>query len=346
MTEQDSHPPRPGGALHLTLEELRARGPLWPSTWVAVGNFDGVHIGHQRILRQAVTEANGATPIALTFHPHPQAVVGSGAPPALTTLAARFACIQSLGVRYTVCLRFDPVLARLAAEEFVETVLVQGLAARGVVVGYNFRFGHRAQGSPELLEQLGRREGFAVRVVPPVEVDGEVVSSSLVRRRLLAGQVEQAARLLGRPFRLPGRVVRGEGRGRQLGFPTANVAPDPELLLPGEGVYRARLTAGDGPALPAVAVISSRPTFAGGALALEVHILDFSGDLYGQRVTVEFLDRLRGIVRFASAAELRRQIEADVAVARQRFAAETPAGRPPVGEAAAPACGWPPVSAG
>ncbi|HEY8416548.1 MAG TPA: bifunctional riboflavin kinase/FAD synthetase, partial [Limnochordales bacterium] len=315
--------------------------PLWPATWVAVGTFDGVHVGHQRILRQAVAEAGGATPIALTFHPHPQAVVGGGAPPALTTLADRFACMEALGVRCTVCLRFDRVLAQLPAEEFVETVLVQGLAARGVVVGYNFRFGHRAQGSPELLEQLGQRHGFAVRVVAPVQVDGEVVSSSLVRRRLLAGQVEEAARLLGRPFRLPGRVVRGDGRGRQLGFPTANVAPDLELLVPGEGVYRARLKPQDGPALPAVAVISSRPTFAGGALALEVHVLDFNGDLYGQRVDVEFLDRLRGIVRFGSAAELRRQIEADVALARRRFAAG-----PAAGEPTAPPCGSSPVSAG
>lgn len=323
MTQHESGTSGPGVALHITLEELRARAPLWEATWVAVGNFDGVHAGHQGILQRAVSEAGrGTIPIALTFHPHPQAVVGAGPPPALTTLEDRSAYIRTLGIQCTVCLRFDQDLARLPAEEFVRTVLVEGLAARGVVVGYNFRFGHRAQGTPELLTALGAQSGFAVQVVDAVRIDGEVVSSTLVRRRLLQGEVADAARLLGRPFRLAGRVVPGDGRGRQLGFPTANVAPAPELLLPGEGVYRVRFHRHEGPPLPAVAVISNRPTFAGGTVALEVHVLDFSGDLYGERVEVEFLDRIRGIVRFASALELRRQIEADVATARERFAAE------------------------
>ncbi|HLT57446.1 MAG TPA: bifunctional riboflavin kinase/FAD synthetase [Limnochordales bacterium] len=331
MTQQSGPSPCDAGALHITLDELRARAPLWKATWVAVGNFDGVHTGHQRILRRAVAEAGGdAVAVALTFHPHPQAVVGSGPPPALTSVADRCAQIRALGIQCAVCLRFDRAVASLTPEEFVGQVLVDGFAARGVVVGYNFRFGHRAQGTPAQLQALGQVHGFLVRVEDAVRLDGEVVSSSLVRRRLREGDVEQAARLLGRPFRLAGRVVAGEGRGRELGFPTANVAPEPGMLLPGQGVYRVRLRAGDGPGLPAVASISSRPTFAGNDVALEVHVLDFAGDLYGQRVEVEFLDRLRGIVRFSSAQELCRQIERDVAEARTRFA------RAPVAPAAPP----------
>lgn len=338
MTQPHSPCHGAAGTLHVTLDELRERGPLFHATWVAIGNFDGLHVGHQRILKTAVAQAaGGAAPVALTFHPHPRAVVGSGAPPALMTFAARSACIRAFGVQCTVCLRFDADLARLPATDFVQAVLVKGLAARGVVVGENFRFGHRAQGTPQLLRELGHRLGFAVTVVEPVRCGGDIVSSSLVRRRLLEGDVEAAARLLDRPFRLSGRVVRGDGRGRTLGFPTANVLPDPELLLPGEGVYRVRFWRDGMEALPALAVISSRPTFTAGPVALEVHILDFSGDLYGEAVEVEFLDRVRGIVRFRSAEELRRQIQQDVAAARARFAADGQ-GRP---QPAASSCGGP-----
>mgnify|MGYP001440983326 CR=1 FL=1 len=321
MTKHASHCPDAAELLHVTWHELGKRGPLWPATWVAIGNFDGLHVGHRRILATAVSQAAGtAAPVALTFHPHPRAVIGCGAPPALMTLRARSAGIRALGVQSTVCLHFDADLARVPADEFVKHVLVGGLGARGVVVGDNFRFGHRAQGTPDLLRVLGQQYGFAVAVVEPVRCGGDVVSSSLIRRRLLEGDVEAANGLLGRPFRLPGRVVRGDGRGRTIGFPTANVQPEPEMLLPGEGVYRVRLWRGQ-EGLPAVAAISRRPTFVEGPVALEVHVLDFAGDLYGEAVEVEFLDRLRGIVPFGSAEELRRQIQQDVAMARARFAA-------------------------
>jgi len=323
MTDAAANLSCAAGAVHLTLDEIKRRGPLWPSAWVAIGNFDGLHVGHQRILRTAVAQSSGgAVPIALTFSPHPRAVVGSGAPPALMTLEARVAFMRALGVACTVVLRFDVAVARLSAAGFVRAVLVDGLAARGVVVGYNFRFGHRAQGNPELLKQLGEQHGFAVHVVDAIRSDGDVVSSSLVRRRLLSGDVEGAARLLGRAFRLSGRVVAGDRRGRTLGFPTANIEPEANLLLPAEGVYRVRFCPAGAEPMAALAVISNRPTFTAGPVALEVHVLDYQGDLYGQRVDVDFLDRVRGIVRFSSPEELRRQIEQDVAEARARFAAE------------------------
>ncbi|MBO8141008.1 MAG: bifunctional riboflavin kinase/FAD synthetase [Firmicutes bacterium] len=310
--------------LRLTLSTLRARAPLFPLSSIAVGNFDGVHVGHRRILETAAKWGArcGAAVVALTFDPHPQAVVGRGSPPALGTLDERLAQLRSAGARTTVCLRFDEELARLPARAFAEEVLKAGLGAAHVAVGFNFRFGHRAEGTVDLLKQIGLGSGFAVHAVGPVRVDGQVVSSSLIRERLSAGDVEGAARLLGRPYRLSGLVRTGERRGRTLGFPTANVEPRPGLVVPGEGVYRVRFAAGSGPDMAAVAVIGTRPTFGGRTLSLEVHVLDFHGDLYGQPAEVAFLDRIRGVSRFRSADELRRQIELDVKEARRRFKAE------------------------
>ena len=253
---------------HLTLDELRRRAPLWEPAAVAVGNFDGVHVGHARILRLAVEEAAaaGETPVALTFSPHPRAVVGGGPPPALSTVEHRARLMRKLGVARVVVLRFDRDVASLSPEAFVHDVLLEGLGARRIVVGEDFRFGRGAAGTPRLLEDEAGRRGAAVHVAPTVRApDGRVVSSSCIRRLLAEGDVEAAARLLGRPYAVVG-VPGGRGRSPD-GEPALRVDPAPELLLPGAGEYRAELWGehgddrGDDDArgVPVVAVIAAGP---------------------------------------------------------------------------------------
>ncbi len=294
--------------------------------FVAIGVFDGVHLGHQAILREMVAQARagGAVTTVITFDPHPDAVLRpSGAPPLLTTPAERERLIRALGVDEIAVLPFTPDLARLPARSFVDDLLWRRFRPSRVFVGYNFTFGHRGAGNPQLLAERGHRLGFDVQVFPPVKVAGEVVSSTLIRRYLARGEVERAARALGRPHRLPGRVVRGEGRGRALGFPTANLEVPAGLCRPGRGVYLVRVEgAGGGPGpLPGLANLGRRPTFRRADEAapdtLEVYLMDFSGDLYGRELTVEFLARLRGELVFPSAEALARQIAADVAEARR-----------------------------
>lgn len=323
-----------------SLEELRGASPLFQKSAVAIGNFDGVHKGHEHILRLAAmhASASGAVAVALTFDPHPRAVVGDGAPPALATPVQRRALVKKLGIEAIVALRFDKTVADLSPEQFVEDVLVRSLGARHVIVGDNFRFGRRAQGTTQRLEELGQRFGYAVHVVSPVLSDGDVISSSLVRKQVSSGDVAAAARLLGRDYAVTGVVVRGEGRGQTLGFPTANIVPAAGLLLPGPGVYLARVVATETPvsgvagagtgrehvfnSRPALAIVSDKPTFGFGKTVLEVHVLDYDGRLQGRELSVRFLDRLRDVIRFDSAAQLQTQMRSDVETARQRFQAD------------------------
>jgi riboflavin kinase / FMN adenylyltransferase len=265
---------------------------------VAVGEFDGVHLGHREVIAGNDT--------VLTFEPHPLRVVRpEAAPKLLTSLEAKTELIASLGVQELVVIPFDDGFAHQGPQEFVDHVLVERLGATHVSVGENFRFGHLAAGDPEMLQ---RAAGFQARIVPLVEVDGEVVSSSRIRALVLAGQVELAARLLGAPFQLRGEVVRGDQRGRELGFPTANIVPDEALVCPGHAVYAAR--AGDYCAAVNVGV---RPTFGTGrAVLVEAHLLDQDLDLYGQTLRIEFLTRLRGERRFDSVEALIEQMHNDV----------------------------------
>jgi len=279
---------------------------------VAVGTFDGVHLGHQQVIRGAET--------VLTFEPHPVSVISpEHTPKLLTSLERKAELVAELGVGELVVIPFDREFARLSAEQFIDQVLVGKLGAVLVRVGENFRFGFRAQGTPELLAADGR---FETVVVPLLEVDGEVVSSSHIRSLVAAGEVEQAAHFLGRPFEWRGEVVAGDGRGRHLGFPTANLLPDERYVLPGHGVYAARATVFEGaePVLERSAAVSIgvRPTFGSGrAELIEAYLLDFTGDLYGRQLQLRFLARLRGERRFASAEALIAQMEADVALTRQ-----------------------------
>ncbi|MBB4663407.1 bifunctional riboflavin kinase/FAD synthetase [Conexibacter arvalis] len=275
---------------------------------VAVGEFDGVHLGHRAVIAGSDT--------VLTFEPHPLAVVRpEAAPKLLTSLELKAELVASLGVEELVVIPFDDAFARQSAAAFVDDVLVGKLGATHVTVGENFRFGHGAKGDTAL---LGADERFQSRFVPLVEIEEEIVSSSHVRGLVLAGEVEHANRFLGSPFRIRGVVQHGEKRGRQLGFPTANLEPDPELVCPGNGVYATRVTLADtGESWCAATNVGVRPTFDSGlGLLIEPYLIDYSGDLYDRTVTVEFLSRLRGEQRFDSAEELIAQMHRDVATAR------------------------------
>ncbi len=270
---------------------------------IAVGEFDGVHLGHREVIRGSDT--------VLTFEPHPlQVVRPEAAPKLLTSLEAKAELIAQLGVEELVVIPFDQGFARQTPEEFIDHVLVERLAATRVSVGENFRFGHGAAGDPEMLAADGR---FETRVVPLVEVEGEIVSSSHIRGLVLAGEVELAARFLGGPFQLRGEVVEGDRRGRTLGFPTANIVPDEALVCPGHGVYVARAN-GDCAAVS----VGVRPTFGTGrAVLVEAYLVDREIDLYGQMLRIDFLSRLRGERRFDSIEALVEQMRRDVERTRE-----------------------------
>jgi riboflavin kinase/FMN adenylyltransferase len=290
----------------------------WPSPAVTVGNFDGVHRGHQALVSAVVARARetGGVSVVLTFEPHPARVLGPDrAPAALTTLAQKEELLALLGVDRLAVLPFDDGVAKLPPEAFARQVLHGALGARHVVVGESFRFGHRREGDARTLEALGEGLGFSVRALPPVLAQGSPVSSSRVRDDLARGDARTASALLGRPYFVDAPVVRGDGRGRTIGVPTANLLPENEIL-PARGVYAARCRVGAAAWHPAVANLGQRPTFGGEHPTVEAHLIDFDGDLYGARVRLEFHDRLRGEQRFDGVPALVARIREDVAQAR------------------------------
>jgi riboflavin kinase/FMN adenylyltransferase len=277
---------------------------------VAVGMFDGVHLGHHEVIRGCDS--------VLTFEPHPSTVVApQHTPKLLTPLHAKAELLAALGVQETIVIPFDAHFAARSAQQFLDEVLVDTLCATYVSVGENFRFGNRAQGDPAMLQADAR---FATRVVALLEIEGEIVSSSHIRGLVAAGEVDAASHFLGRAFQLRNEVVSGDRRGRKLGFPTANLIPDDALACPGHGVY-ACLASGPQALpepLPAAVSIGVRPTFVTGRGELiEAHLLDFQGDLYGQELRLDFLTRLRGERRFESAEQLVEQMHRDVARTRE-----------------------------
>lgn len=272
-----------------------------------MGTFDGVHLGHREVIDSSES--------VLTFDPHPVSVVAPAHTPKLLTSPERKTeLIASLGVRELIVIPFDQAFAQRSAAEFVDEVLVGALAARQVSIGENFRFGHKAQGDARM---LAADERFATVVHPLLEVDGEIVSSSHIRGLVLAGDVAEADRLLGAPFRLCGEVTKGDERGRTLGFPTANLIPEEAFACPGHGVY-ACLANG----LPAAVSIGVRPTFQTGRGELvEAYLLDFDGDLYGARLCIDFLRRLRGERRFDTPQALVAQMQRDAERTRELVSA-------------------------
>jgi riboflavin kinase/FMN adenylyltransferase len=299
---------------------------------VAIGNFDGVHRGHQRLLAQTVAAAQrlGGDAVVLTFDPHPARVLAPDrAPPALSTRARKLELFAELGISACVVEPFTPELSRLEPEQFLRSILVDVLGARHVVVGYDFVFGHDRSGNTDTLQRFAQSHGFEVEIIAPVAVEQVVASSSRVRSLLGEGLVREAAALLGRDYDVDGTVVHGDGRGASIGVPTANI-DGIQCMLPAHGVYAVRLQVLDGAptdqirALPGVANLGRKPTFgADHGLSLEVHVLDFSGDLYGRTVRVGFVERLRGEHRFAGVDALVAQIHADIEQARALFSPES-----------------------
>jgi riboflavin kinase / FMN adenylyltransferase len=265
---------------------------------VAVGEFDGVHLGHREVIRGSDT--------VLTFEPHPlQVIRPEAAPKLLTSLDRKIELLEGLGVSETVLIEFDKAFAQRTAQEFIDGVLAETLQATNVSVGENFRFGNKAGGDPALLSE---QEAFATRVTEMVEVDDEIVSSTLIRHLIQLGDVDRANRLLGDPFQLRGIVVEGDRRGRTLGYPTANVVPDEALVYPGHGVYAAYANG-----QPAAVSVGVRPTFGTGrAVLVEAFLIDFEGDLYGTELRLDFLQRLRGERAFATVDALVEQMGRDV----------------------------------
>jgi riboflavin kinase/FMN adenylyltransferase len=294
--------------------------PMSP-TVVAIGAFDGVHRGHLALLaaaRQSAT-ARGLTTAALTFEPLPRHFFRREATLRLTPMATRYRLLRAAGAEQVLMPRFDARFAAMSPRDFVERALVRRLSAREVVVGQNFRFGHRREGDLRMLAEYGAEFGFALTVVEPVlGEDGEAISASAVRAALVRSDFERAALLLGRRFSYAGRVVRGQALGRQLGFPTANIRW-PQDSLGFSGIFAVRVSGAGLTGYPGVASLGYRPAVGGKELLLEVHLLDFAGDLYGQRLDVEFVAKQRDEWHFASLDALVEQIRRDADEARQRL---------------------------
>ena len=302
-------------------------GTSTPSS-VTIGFFDGVHLGHRQVIGRTVDAARdrGLSAVAITFDRHPREVFSPGREPRLlTTLERKIDLIGSTGVERLVVLEFTDEFSRWTAEEFVDRILVDGLAARHVAVGDNFTFGYRAAGTVPVLRELGAERGFDVDGVGMMTLRDRDVSSTSIRQALTEGDLGWPEEALGRRFVLDGHVVRGAGRGTGLGWPTANLQTLPRLLLPGEGVYAGRALYRDSGYRAAINV-GTNPTFGQEPVHLEAFLLDFTGDLVGEPLAIEFWERLRDEVRFESIDELSRQIAADVE--RTREVVSLPDGSP------------------
>ncbi|MFR9775497.1 bifunctional riboflavin kinase/FAD synthetase [Micromonospora sp. MS34] len=287
----------------------------WGRSVVTIGVFDGVHKGHQATIGHAVARARelGVKSVVVTFDPHPAEVVRPGSHPAVLTEPARKAeLIEALGVDVLCVVPFTPEFSRLPAEAFVHDILVEHLHAALVVVGANFRFGHKAAGDVALLERLGRTFGFAVQGAPLVAEAGTVFSSTYIRSCVDAGDVAAAAAALGRPHRVEGVVVRGDQRGRELGYPTANLLCHRYAAVPADGVYAARLVRRGREPLAAAVSIGTNPTFSGRERRVEAYALDFTGDLYGERLALDFVAHLREQRTYDAIEPLVAQIAEDV----------------------------------
>ncbi|MFC1560100.1 bifunctional riboflavin kinase/FAD synthetase [Candidatus Margulisiibacteriota bacterium] len=284
---------------------------------LALGNFDGIHIGHKKLLLNAVRYAKRkrARCYAMTFEPHPQQVIAPNKNfKLLTTLDERVHLMSEFGVSGIIIKRFDRVTRRISAAQFVKNFLVEGLRVQKVFVGYDFAFGKKREGNVSLLRKLGRQYGFAVNAIKPVKSRGAAVKSSAIRKLIIYGRFNEAVKLLGHSYVLHEKVISGRGTGRKLGFPTANLSTDPDKLIPGYGVYLGS-TQISGKKRKCVINIGSRPTFSGD-FAIEVHILGFKGHLKGKKLNVELIKKIRDERQFSSVEKLKKQIVKDIRYAR------------------------------
>ncbi|MEX2588020.1 MAG: bifunctional riboflavin kinase/FAD synthetase [Actinomycetota bacterium] len=287
-------------------------------TAVTIGNFYAVHRGHQSLIakvRKRAAELD-ALPTVLTFEPHPQKILRGVAPPGLVTAEEKVRLLEELGIEQVVILEFTEDLSKVEPEDFIEEILVRQLGVRAVVVGQDFKFGRYARGDVTMLRTFGARLNFVFDEASMTEMQGRRVSSTAIRHALSEGDVRWAAAALGRPYRLPGEVVHGSGRGKVLGYPTANLNPSESVCLPGEGIY-AGYSYVDGKALPSAISVGTNPTFGDNPLSVEAFVLDYDGDLYGRQIEFEFVERIRDHVAFSGPEELHDAIKADVAEVRR-----------------------------
>lgn len=298
------------------LENYKKHQPLA----LALGNFDGLHLGHQKLIRENINHARArkCTAAAMIFEPHPLRVLfPERAPRLLISTARKIELFAVLGLEMVIQVPFTRDVARLSPEYFVENVLCDTLGVESVSVGFNFTFGHKGAGTPETLQQLGPEKGFAVQVIPPVKVGDEVVSSTLIRQALEVGDIKRASRFLGHLPMLEGRVVQGEKRGTTIGYPTANVAVPSDLIVPGNGVYAARIKL-SGETYSAVVNIGRKPTFHEDyPVSIEAHIFDFDKNIYGKQIRLYFLDKIRDEKKFDGIEQLVSQINDDAVRARK-----------------------------
>jgi riboflavin kinase/FMN adenylyltransferase len=297
----------------MQVEEELAKLSAEKDMLLTIGVFDGVHLGHRHLISKLTELARkqGLASGVVTFRQHPQEVLSPKTRlPFLTDLAQRTKLLKDEGVEVVIALSFTPELARLSPRQFLEK-LVKYLRMRGLVVGPDFALGRNREGNVDNLSRLGKEMGFSVTVVPPLMIDGEVVSSTAIRKALASGDMKRAQSLIGRPFSLQGRVTSGARRGAKLGFPTANLEASPQQALPAEGVYVSRVHINN-QAHPAMTNIGQRPTFGESQRVVEVYLLDYHGDLYRQELTVDIIERLRGEIKFDSPEELKQQIAEDV----------------------------------
>lgn len=295
--------------VHYGFEQWEASG----RTAVSLGNFDGVHLGHQAILRRTVELARkaGISSVAVTFDPVPKKILQpENAPPLIQTLQQRLSSLESLGLNHTIVVKFSESFAKKTPEEFVRQFLIHHLRVQFFVVGENFSFGHQKQGDVTLLNKMGSLHDFHVEGIPEILRDGVRISSSQIRQSILAGKMEDARNFLGSPFVLTGTVMEGEHLGGKLGVPTANLRYENEIL-PARGVYVSEALLNDGRYL-AASNVGMRPTFEGRNLTVEAHLLDFSGDLYGSRMDLQFFHKLRDEMRFSGPEALKVQIKSDI----------------------------------
>lgn len=305
----------------MTFRDALIAASLRQPTILTLGTFDGVHGGHQRLIAMVKRLAleRGALAVALTFHPRPIEILRPGRPSYyLCTLDRRVALLRQAGADIVIPIEFTADLAQMTARDFCQA-LVDHLHLRTIVGGPDLAVGRGREGTPDRLREIGATLGFDVVIAPPFEMNGEPVRSTVIRQAILEGDVQHAARLLGRRYSIEGEIVRGDGRGRVIGVPTANLAVADRLLVPGDGIYAVYVLLG-GRRLAGATSIGTRPTFNGGPRTVETHLLDFDGDLYGRQIEIEFVQRLRPELRFDTVEALIEQIRRDLDQARQILA--------------------------
>jgi riboflavin kinase/FMN adenylyltransferase len=278
---------------------------------VAIGNFDGVHLGHRKILEVLINDSkvNNLFPLVLTFHPHPSRILANRKLELLQTIEQRLNEIKKSGIQMTIVLSFDHNLSQISAEEFIRTIIVQKLKAKKVIVGENFRFGKDREGDVAKLQGLASRYGFSIQSIPPVTVESSVVSSSLIRKLLYQGEIEKANSLLGRQYEIEGTVVRGKSRGKRLGYPTANIHALNDIAPPGVFITQVGI---ESQKYPSVTHVGSKPTFNEKEVMIESYIIDYDNSLYKKKLRVFFLKKIREEIKFETAEALSIQIKKDL----------------------------------